>query len=1109
MAIFRQLSAEYRGGIITDSPKSNRNPGPQLFIGLGGTGKDMVKALKREIRSCFKPDNPGSPVPEYRNLRYLVIDDDDSGLSRPGNFGNIDRQTEYFDLCNPNWKSILQSEESLKARKDMEWYNYRGIRIPEENVSGSCIRHVERFLLIDKASLFREKLASIIQEISRKSTENLKVHIFSGLSGSAGSGTFIDVCYIVRNILESLGRAKNYSLYGWFFMPDVYLSRQAISSTPLLAEYIKHSGYAALKELDYLMGLEEGQGRFRQEYQSFRIDTDKPPVDICNLISVSDPEGTQPEDGYEYGIRLVLDHVIAFLAKPVLTAREAVGMLPYWSYGMTDAAPRFCKAHGAVYGYRIPGAVRAELPFTDIHTYLGSRWFGSFDFMYGRTPDEAQMEEFIQKNQLTYEQLLEKLTEGLPSLVYIPEWLSSLRTALEENCRAMTEDLQDYNVSYEMFQEKTSLIAAIYASLYRDYARNSEYGPFFATNLLEGDEHKDLHHVISGYMEENRIRLETELRQNDVLRDNLLTAEERYQKSSASRLGNGFRSSRDYLEALNQYYLHLANIEAYHCMEVLLETLQKQIEKLNRDFFGVLTALLTDLKETFEENIHILSEKDAADTKTTGRHRILHVSDIREQLDEIIRDSYTDRTFRNFMQELFDQYHRWLSREDEKIAPWIANLIMSQLPAASSLSMQSLLQIRYGTTIPEVLTARIKQDLRQEIQNNTERPLFWSSPQFDMNEIIQQSAVFVPADVPEAVRAAEELAANWNISVYKTGLSDRILVVNTLRGLPLCAYQGITELEKAYESHCHSAGLFLYEGETVDWRRILPSPIPASFPASGHVIPRIEERNQSLLQEFEEAREAGIIYYDGVNWKVKLARGEAIQAQAEEPAHPESPQSLEDRITHLKDLRGHMYDPDQLTGQVTISTKGARPGEKEKILRDNYLRFPEIQALVQQELAGYRKICKAIEDLEAKLLADVKERNLKEMFFQAVCTGVIEIERTKILYRYQNGAWEETLKLSGSDMPYGTSCALYQAYLTFSELEEETCSGIMAQSADRLDHLQPADYEAVRKLLEFYSADRLRMIFSRIIHDPDREKIKDFYRDLVQALRSYLVLYRV
>lgn len=67
---------------------------------------------------------------------------------------------------------------------------------------------------------FVDKIQTLVNEAKRGLINpNVYVNIFTGLCGMTGSGSFLDVCYLVQKALEY----DDYMTYGYFFLPDVNL----------------------------------------------------------------------------------------------------------------------------------------------------------------------------------------------------------------------------------------------------------------------------------------------------------------------------------------------------------------------------------------------------------------------------------------------------------------------------------------------------------------------------------------------------------------------------------------------------------------------------------------------------------------------------------------------------------------------------------------------------------------------------------------------------------------------------------------------------------------------------------------------------------------------
>ena len=382
MATYDRLSVSAGGGIMNDMKKSDRQDDATICIGLGGTGKDALKKLKKEVYRRLKPDDPESPVPSYGNIKFLLIDSDDAGLDVTHDISNIDKSTEYFDISNNDIVTTFRSGNIIAVRKELSWLNNKNITIRDAGHGAGGIRQVGRFLLIDKAGLLKAKLTTTIQDAIRGVTGDINIHIFSGISGGTGSGTFIDVCYIVRHVLETMGK-DSAQISGYFFLPDVNLSVPSVMGSPLIANYVRCNGYAALKELDYLMGLEEAGDKFTQNYGSFEVNTSRSPVDLCYLISTTTAGGVAMKDGYDYGLSVAVDYVISFLSKVTLPdglESDKAGSMTLKGHiaNLCQAKSNIKKIHGASFEYNIIGAANAEMPLSDITTYLGAKLFERF-----------------------------------------------------------------------------------------------------------------------------------------------------------------------------------------------------------------------------------------------------------------------------------------------------------------------------------------------------------------------------------------------------------------------------------------------------------------------------------------------------------------------------------------------------------------------------------------------------------------------------------------------------------------------------------------------------------------------------------------------------------
>lgn len=160
---------------------------------------------------------------------------------------------------------------------------------------------------------FVDKIKSIIQDASDEFEQStITVHIISGLSGGTGSGCFLDVCYLVKHVLNELGGGFT---FGYFFLPDVNLDEKHITATnTCIRNTIINNAYAAMQELDYCTNFPENGGGFMQTYgKGLTISWNYPPVDVCHLIDRQIENADEIKSTYENSLNRVSEYVMHFL----------------------------------------------------------------------------------------------------------------------------------------------------------------------------------------------------------------------------------------------------------------------------------------------------------------------------------------------------------------------------------------------------------------------------------------------------------------------------------------------------------------------------------------------------------------------------------------------------------------------------------------------------------------------------------------------------------------------------------------------------------------------------------------------------------------------------
>ena len=352
MAIYPRLSLRYGGGILSHKQQAEQEENTvNILIGLGGTGIDCIKTIKAAVRERLLPDDPEVAAPEYSHIRFLGVDilgvEQISGKKKrkSGRWGS------------PEKMDVLEEEEIFSLWAPSLIY-YR------------C-RQLNRLCFIRRSDKFADKLELMLEEAGKGLEKpDIRVHVFTSLSGATGAGIFLDVCYILREILKE----RHGVIFGYFFLPDVNLSRISLENR-LMREHIPVAAYAAMKELNYCMRIHENGGAFTQTYKGGRkIPWTEPPVNFPFVIAGTREDGAPLPNAYEYAINLVSEYILFHLTKR--KNRHCYDLncyMPQWSMNMT-ACEQSCEIGACVRYMTLVGA-SARLPYREMNTWLMAEVF--------------------------------------------------------------------------------------------------------------------------------------------------------------------------------------------------------------------------------------------------------------------------------------------------------------------------------------------------------------------------------------------------------------------------------------------------------------------------------------------------------------------------------------------------------------------------------------------------------------------------------------------------------------------------------------------------------------------------------------------------------------
>ena len=302
--------------------KQQTTPGVgHLIVSLGGSGADMCREAKGLINQNCSSDEDKHKIPE--RVAYVAFDtaanEKDKVSSR--STGQVKLTDDELTILSDGMLGTLLDPSTREFNKSTYPWIYRWLDtgIPAlvgQNGAGG-IRQAGRAMLFLEIGKVVDKIRTAITNlITGTNVESLNVYILSGVSGGTGSGTFLDMAYIVRQVAnEVIGagtfKKTNIRILGYLIMPDVNLLNADSKTRPVV---LRNAG-AALQELDHAMRLQEIGDYYECQYSNtMTVKTDKRPFDYVHLISAKPKGANMPENPYQHCLDTVAGRILCFVS---------------------------------------------------------------------------------------------------------------------------------------------------------------------------------------------------------------------------------------------------------------------------------------------------------------------------------------------------------------------------------------------------------------------------------------------------------------------------------------------------------------------------------------------------------------------------------------------------------------------------------------------------------------------------------------------------------------------------------------------------------------------------------------------------------------------------
>lgn len=1114
MSLYPQLLLNRGGGIVSDTSKADQSTGgATIAIGLGGTGVDCLKIFKKEVYNRIKADNHDSKeasIPEYNHIKFLAIDTAADSIKSANedvsdDYASIDK-SEFIKISVDDITAALSAHGTLNKNPNMKWLAHEAegekeaIKIQDMKDGAGGIRQAGRFAIIDRANDIMKAIRTLISSATENHHDKLSIHIFAGIGGGTGSGSFLDVCYIVKMILEQMALLGSTTVCGYFFLPDVNLSKQEINNDRLLTEQIERNGYAALKELDYCMNFENNGDHWEQSYDGNRYTTTLAPVDMCHLISSKTVDGGHSSNSYQYAINVVTDYVLEFTADQ----GGSFGIDQHRA-NVAGQVSQIKGEKGALYKYSVLGASNAAVPYREINTYLATNLFSQFGSIYDIEPSEQAVKKVADDVGLNFNSLFREYAKGanvdgymgIAKTLPIRQLKSDMNPLIQafnnyddkilgqqdENGKQLQQELNENFDPRQSASNSTSVISRIFNNLYVNVICNPANGPFYARNILNGLNNKSLLNIIEGIITTNN---EKYSHYNRVAGE----CEEKMDMLKAAYLNKqNTRNTNNYVDAMINFYTNRGYAIAYNRFGAVLSQIKRQISELSTKYFDKLCRVLKNLKDTFEENESEIKNMVAKNVSDDDYVRpIMTIAELKPAMDQSLKSTNIGEALSKMITALADNPSIWISEDTFRITRFINDFMSNNIfEEFANQSILKFLEMKFNETDPQKLTKKLEQSIISMLEKFS-KALFWKEPTYKIDNTSKLEYISVPANSAILVNAANNFknaAVGSNMSVRQGKLSDRISFMKFYCGVPMYSYKGLEEYERIYSDNPKS-GTHLYErGESPDkhWEEYLPSPIPVSFDRVSDNM-KSDIYTKKALDLYERGKEKGIINIEDNNLIIRsydyselLSEYKKANELASKGRNADGEKVYSE--AHLK------LENKKLPVSGSSVIIGSSFGEH--IVKDKFVMYPKYRDKVSEELAKLEEIEK--KDTEAS--KPFKGSEDYTIFKDAYFVGLIVFKplfSVKLNLEDDYGFSEEFV-LCDTSSEYKT-VPIYQAYLNFCQLDEDVKNNVQKKTEEYLAFEDESKTQQVidntKIVADKFSPDYIKMLQEncKICDDP-------------------------
>lgn len=380
-----------------------------LFISCGGNGHKSLCTLRRQLEWKVDPQELADKVAFLAlDAAYKELDE----LQEKYGFDSTEVLKIPFEGAHESINPATISPQ-MRAWVDPELYKVTGgmaITVPAQSgfdsTGASAWRQPGRVRLSQPNTIaaLTAALTAALNRLLKGKPAGMRLNVFflSGLAGGTSGGTIVDVPFLTRQIIRniSVDRYKNTGVSAYLMLPSACGSEP----DPVRKQKGDRNAYAALKEIDYFMGLQNRGEAFRQQYGTFDVEISENIFDFCTLVEGMADGGVFFGDPADTARKVVANSILNLICtteakagdEPFLVDSFLSNRTPISGVAVSKQSHRVFP-RDANYCYNVIGYSSCVVPIGLMTVYVAKKVFDKVWEQFDRCgePDGALAERFL------------------------------------------------------------------------------------------------------------------------------------------------------------------------------------------------------------------------------------------------------------------------------------------------------------------------------------------------------------------------------------------------------------------------------------------------------------------------------------------------------------------------------------------------------------------------------------------------------------------------------------------------------------------------------------------------------------------------------------------